>query len=114
MEEGKDFGIEFEVRLSKRCEKAYKKLSKKADPKLLKTVNDTIDKLKINPHLGKKLTQDLNGMRSIRLKEFCYRIVYEVEKNSGNIIIHGIVHRTKVYDDIAKYFGRGSYDNPEM
>lgn len=114
MEEGEDSCIEIEVGLSKRCNKSYRKLSKKADPKLLKAINDTIDELKINPQLGKELTQDLKGMRSIRLNTFHHRIVYEVKDNPGKIIVHVIAHRKNVYVDVAKYFGLGSYDDPEL
>ena len=108
MEEGEDLCVE----LSKHCERSYKKLSKKGDPKLLKAINSTIDELRVNPRLGKELTQDLKGMRSVRLNAFRYRIVYEL--NPGKIIIHVIDHRNDAYDDVAKYFGLGSYDDSEL
>lgn len=113
MEEDENPRIEIKIELSKRCEKSYKKLSKKADPKLRKAINDAIDKLKTNPQLGKELTQDLKDMRSIRLAVFNYRIVYEVKDNHSKIIVHVIAHRKNVYDDVAKYFELGSYD-PEL
>ncbi len=110
MDEGKGLTVE----LSNRCGKNYKKLAKKSDPKLLKAINGAIDDLESNPHLGKKLTQDLKGMRSIRLDPFRYRIVYEVKRDEGKITVHVIAHRSKVYDDVAKYFGLGSYSGPEL
>ncbi len=111
MEEGEDPCIKNIAELSIRCAKSYKKLSKKADPNLLKAVNGCIDELEENPELGKELTQDLKGMRSIRLNAFHYRVVYEVVKGnpSNRIIIHIIAHRKNVYDEMAKYFGVGSY-----
>ena len=77
MEEGEGSRIKNIVELSPRCDRSYKKFAKKADPKLRKAVNDCIDELEKNSELGKELTQDLKGMRSIRLNAFDYRIVYE-------------------------------------
>ena len=109
MEEGEDSCIKNVVELSTRCGKSYKKFAKKADPKLLKGINDCIDELEENSELGKELTQDLKGMRSIRLNAFHYRIVYEVvESNpSTKIIVHIIAHRKNVYAEMAKYLRLG-------
>lgn len=116
MEKGEDSCIENMAELSTRCEKSYKKLSKKADPKLRKAINNCIDELEKNPEMGKELTQDLKGMRSIRLNAFHYRIVYEVVKGnpSNKIIVHIIAHRKKVYDEMAKYFGVGFYADSNL
>ena len=99
------------VELSKRCSKSYKKFGKKADPKLLSAINNSIKELEENSELGKKFTQDLKGMRSIRLKSFPYRIVYEIVKENPpvKIIIHAIGHRKSVYTELARYFGVGFY-----
>lgn len=111
MEEGEDSCIKNTVELSPRCDKSYKKLSKKADPNLLKAINESIDELEENSELGKKLTQDLKGMRSIRLNPFRYRIVYEVQEGSPSkkIIVYTIAHRNKAYSELEKYFGVGHY-----
>ena len=99
------------VKLSDRCNKSYKKFRKKADPKLLSAINNSIDELKENSELGEELTQDLTGMRSIHLDSFHYRIVYEIKKeNSSNkITIHAIGHRKSVYTELARYLRVGSY-----
>lgn len=108
MEEGEDPCIEYTVELSSRCDKSYKKLSKKCDPKLLKSINDYIDQLETNPELGEELSQDLKGMRSIHINPFHYRIVYQVENGNpiSKITIHAIAHRKEVYDELSKYLGR--------
>lgn len=115
MEEGEDSCIKNTVELSPRCDKSYKKFSKKADPNLLKVINKNIDELETNPELGEILTQDLKGMRSIHLNSFHYRIVYEIVKGnpSNRIIVHIIAHRKEVYDETAKYFGTGFYSNSD-
>lgn len=108
MEEGKNPRIKNTVNLSPRCAKFYKKLSKRADPKLLKAINKCINGLEDNSELGKELTQNLNGMRSIRLNSYRYRIVYEVVQGDppNKIIVHAIAHRKEVYDELAKYLGK--------
>lgn len=108
MEENKDSSIETIVSLSTRCEKKYKKLVKKCNPKLLKMINDNIDKLETNPKLGEELSQDLEGLRSIHINQFHFRIVYELEEcNPRNkIIVHVIAHRKDVYSELATYLGR--------
>ena len=108
MEKSKDSDITNIVSLSPRCEKLYKKFRKKANPKLLKIINDSIDQLETNPKLGQELSQDLKGMYSIHIDQFHYRIVYEVKQdNLCNIItVHAIAHRNDVYSDLAKYLGR--------
>ncbi len=109
MEKNKNSNVESDISLSPRCEKAYKKLAKRCDPKLLKIINESIDQLKINPNLGQELKQDLKGMRSIHINQFDYRIVYEVkENNPKNIItVHTISHRKNAYSDLSTYLGRG-------
>ena len=107
MEEGKDSDIN-DVVLSNRCKKAYKKLIKKCDPKLKKIINNSIDELKTNSELGEKLTQDLNGMRSIHIEQFKFRIVYAVKEGNPQtmIVVHAIAHRKEVYDELSAYLGQ--------
>ncbi len=113
MEKSKDSDITNIVSLSPRCKKLYKKFTKKADPKLLRIINDSIDQLETNSKLGQELSQDLKGMYSIHINQFPYRIVYEVEQgNPGNIItVHAIAHRNDVYSDLAKYLGLQKHDS---
>jgi len=108
MEESKNSSVESDVSLSKRCEKKYKKLAKKCNPKLLKMINDNIDQLETNPKLGEELSQDLEGLRSIHINQFHFRIVYEVEEcNPRNkITVHVIANRKDVYSELAVYLGR--------
>ncbi len=108
MEKSKDPSITNTVSLSSRCEKSYKKFAKKADPKLFKIINDSINQLETNPELGQELSQNLKGMRSIHINQFNYRIVYEVEQgNPSNIItVHAILHRKNAYSDLSTYLGR--------
>ncbi len=109
MEESKSPDIRYTVDLSARCEKVYKKLVKRCDPKLLEQINEVINSLETNPGLGEELTQDLKGMRSVHLNQFHYRIVYEVERDNSHarVTVHAIAHRKEAYDKLTKYLGRG-------
>jgi len=111
VEEGENSRIENTVELSSRCSKAYRKLEKRADPRLVKAIRDSIDELRGNAELGKELSQDLKSMRSIRLDAFNYRIVYEVRERSPpvKIIIHTIAHRKNVYSEASRYLGAHAY-----
>ena len=108
MEEGEDKCLKYTVNLVKRCEKVYKKFSKKGNPKLLKIINKHLDQLETNPDLGEELTEDLKGLHSIHIPEFDYRIVYEVHKNPDCVIdVYVIIYRKDVYKELARYLGRG-------
>lgn len=115
MEEGESSRIENTVELSSRCSKAYKKLERRADPRLVKAIRDSIDELRGNAELGKELKQDLKGMRSIRLDAFSYRIVYEVQERSPSvkIIVHAVAHRKSVYSEASRYLGAHAYAGPD-
>ena len=100
-----DSSVENIVRLSSRCEKSYKKLEKKGDKKLLKTITENIDELKINENVGHELIRDLKGYNSIRLERFKYRIIYKIQKSISDTIvtIHVISHRNNAYSDFSAY-----------
>lgn len=107
MEEGEDKCLKYTVNLAKRCEKTYKKFSKKGNRKLLKTINEYLDQLETNPDLGKELTEDLKNLHSIQIQEFHYRIVYEVHKYPDCVIdVYVIAFRKDVYKELARYLGR--------
>lgn len=113
MEKGEDSCVKYTVDLSPRCEKAYKKLAKRCDPKLLDIINTNIDQLETNPELGEELSQDLKGMRSIHINQYHYRIVYEVETGNptNKVTVHAIAHRKEVYAELSQYLGRDFRSN---
>lgn len=51
--------------------------------------------LKSNPHLGKKLSGELSGTRS--LKAWPYRIIYYIDALKREIWVTSILHRQGVY-----------------
>ena len=92
------------VEKSPRYSAEYKKITKKGDPKLISQINDMLDRLRTNPELGKKLTENLQGERSITLPQYGYRIIYKIQRSpSPVIVVQSIGHRSHVYDDRARY-----------
>lgn len=69
--------------------KQLKKLPQKEQKKVLKK----IVLLSQNPHSGKNLKGELDGLKSFRA--WPYRIIYEI--NKGSLIIFTISHRQGVY-----------------
>ena len=51
--------------------------------------------LQQNPYAGKKLTGELEGIRSLRI--WPYRLFYEVNEKTRRIEVHKIKHRQGAY-----------------
>ena len=80
-----------DIILSKDASKQYKRLLLSEQTKIHKRL--TI--LQQNPYEGKKLTGELEGVRSLRV--WPYRILYEINEEKKIIEIHKIAHRQGVY-----------------
>lgn len=80
-----------ELILSKDAEKQYLHLKKteqaKVYRKLLALEND--------PDIGKKLSGELMGIRSLRV--WPYRILYEINQAKKRVEVRKIAHRQRVY-----------------
>ena len=72
-----------EKQLSKLPRSEYKKVSRK------------IKLLSADPYLGKKLIGELNALFS--LKAWPYRIIYQIAKKEGIVLILKVEHRQGVY-----------------
>ena len=92
------------VEKSPRYNTEYEKIAKKGEPKLVSLINDILGRLRTNPGLGKRLTENLRGERSIALLPYDYRIIYKIQRSpSPVIVVRSIGHRSHVYDDRARY-----------
>ena len=92
------------VELSQQCRAEYEKIAKKGDSKLIALIDKTLDDLKADPYLGKRLTENLKGEYSIALPRYSYRILYKVQKSpSTAVIVLSIGHRRGVYDKHVRY-----------
>ncbi|MBI2328034.1 type II toxin-antitoxin system RelE/ParE family toxin [Candidatus Curtissbacteria bacterium] len=77
--------------LSKNARKEYEHLPKNDQVKVRKK----LALLEQNPFAGKKLTGELEGVRSLRA--WPYRIFYEVNESEQRIEVHKIKHRQGAY-----------------
>ena len=97
----------FEVKLTEYCKKKYYKLVKK-DKVLKKWTENYLQELSTNPYMGKKLEENLHGLRSIHYLGNKYRIVYKIiYEPIAKIIVFEINHRNSSYSDLAKAIGHG-------
>lgn len=80
-----------DVILSKNARKDYEYLPKPEQAKVKKKLT----LLEQNPYAGKKLTGDLEGIRSLRA--WPYRIFYEVSESENRVEVHKIKHRQGAY-----------------
>ena len=79
------------VILSKNARKDYEHLPKSEQAKIKKKLLF----LEQTPNIGKKLSGDLEGIRSLRA--WPYRIFYEVNNEENRIEVHRIKHRQGAY-----------------
>ncbi len=79
------------VVLSKNAQKDYKHLPRTEQAKVKKKLAS----LEQNPYIGKKLTGELTGIRSLRA--WPYRIFYEVSESKNRVEVHKIKHRQGAY-----------------
>ena len=84
----------FAVILSPDAEKNLGKLAK-SDRKLFRQVATALDMLAENPNLGKALVENLKGYYSHRVRD--YRIVYDIQRESEQVVVLKIQHRKEVY-----------------
>lgn len=80
-----------DVILSKNAIKDYEKLPKSEQVKVRKK----LVLLEQSPHYGKKLTGELEGVRSLRA--WPYRIFYEINEAKDRVEVHEIKHRQGAY-----------------
>ncbi len=74
--------------------KARKQL-RRIDPRYLKPIQSSIDKLANNPLTGKKLESELRNQYSLRVG--VYRIIYQLFKEELVVLVIRIDHRGQVY-----------------
>ena len=100
---GADLPRAVPVELSQQCQTEYEKIAKKGDSKLIALIDKTLDDLKADPYLGKKLTENLKGENSIVLHGHSYRILYRIQKlPSPVVVVLSMGHRRDVYDRRAR------------
>ena len=73
---------------------AFKELQKIDEPNRKRLIAE-IDKLAVNPHIGKLLKGEFSGLRRLRVGS--YRIIYEINEGDVLILILRVAHRKAAY-----------------
>lgn len=82
----------YEINFDNNAKSFLKKLKRGEQKYIL----DRIEKLKDNPHLGKRLAGNLFGLWKLRIDK--YRVLYQILENKLLIIVVDIGHRKNVYE----------------
>jgi len=85
---------EWNVKATKEFERSFRDLTKK-DKQLRERIIKSIEKLKDNPYLGKPLSRNLAGLRSLRVGK--YRVIYKIDEENKVIWLITVGHRKDVY-----------------
>jgi len=83
----------YKVFFDKKVYKDLKKIDRKWQIKILKTIED---KLSYDPYIGKKLVGELSPFYRYRVAD--YRIIYRIFDETIEIEIIKIAHRKDIYD----------------
>ncbi len=98
---GKNQGT-FSVSITDFGRKGLYKITKR-NQKVRKMLEGLIEQLKNTPTMGKVLTANLNGMRSLRSNDQKFRIVYKLDEPANHVMIHAIDRRKNVYTELDRW-----------
>jgi mRNA interferase RelE/StbE len=76
------------------------RLLSKLHPENKKLIKQALTELRIDPHTGKDLQEELSGFKSLRLKQ--YRIIYNINEEKNFIQIFHIGRRRDVYEQLRR------------
>ena len=76
------------------------RLLSKLHPENKKLIKQALTELRIDPHIGKDLQEELWGFKSLRLKH--YRIIYNIDEDKSFIQIYHIGRRRDVYEQLKR------------
>ncbi len=100
IEKTKNGGI-FSVRITDSGLKSPKK-STRRNQNAEDEINNLIGMLEFTPEMGRQLTSDLYGMRTISSEDNEFRIIYEIKESVHQVTIHAVGHRSNVYKNLAR------------
>ena len=76
------------------------RLLSKLHPENKKLIKQALTELRLNPHMGKDLQEELSGFKSLRLKH--YRIIYSINEEKNVIEIYHIGRRRDIYEQFKR------------
>jgi addiction module RelE/StbE family toxin len=89
--------MSYQIKTTDEFEERFEKLTKK-NKALAVMFAKAILKLKENPKIGKPLTHDLRGLRSLPVAGK-WRIIYDIDEDQKLVILRSIGHRKRIYTD---------------
>ena len=90
--------------MTKKCERRLYKDRKGYAPELLRDIANIMTKLKTDQTIGKAMTGNLKGWRTVRIMRFPYRLVFGVRNRPYPIVIvYAIGHRKNIYKNLARF-----------
>ncbi len=69
-------------------------------PAIKQEIRAVVEELRENPFLGKRLQRELNGIFSLRVRN--YRILYSLHETKRTILILTLGIRRTIYEDYAE------------
>lgn len=69
-------------------------------------VDRILERIAHDPKIGRELTSDLFGMRTVASTDGKYRVIYELEDVRCEVVVHAVGGRKHVYDDLARMLNR--------
>ncbi len=100
IEQVKDQGI-FSVSITDFGLKGLKKIVKR-NQKAGSEIDRMMDCLKRHPELGRELTSDLYGMRTISSECGEFRVVYGLDESANHVTVQAVGHRKHIYEKLAR------------
>ena len=96
---------DFIVRITDFGLKSHKKTIRR-NSRIRDEVDCIMEKIVRDPEIGKELTSDLFGMRTVASADGKYRVIYEFENARREVVVHAVGGRKHVYDDLARILKR--------
>jgi len=86
----------YAIEIEPPAQKFIRKLETREQDRILKK----IEELRTKPNVGKMLTGQLAGIRSLRAGD--YRVLYKIKENLLTIFILRVGNRKNIYDQISR------------
>ena len=71
----------------------------KLPPENRKIIPQALDEIRLNPHSGYDLQQELSGFNSFKAKR--YRVIYKVDEAGQSVDVYLVGHRRDVYEQLG-------------
>ena len=71
-------------------------------PEIKKAAREALKEIAKNPYLGKELQEQLTGFLSYKFMR--YRIVYQLDTQTKQIIVWGVGHRSTIYEAVTDQY----------